>query len=232
MGQRVIAVLLMMFFLAPQLVSAQKFEFSVEHQHTLRNCRGTLTITSSKIEYTTTHEKDSRSWFYRDIRQIKVASSTMLEIVTYEDQRRMLGRDRIFRFRLLSGQITPEVSALLLAQAKRPLVTSVMPVTGESPTFEIPVKHLHTFGGCEGVLRIYPDRVTYESQDRPSDSRFWRYSDIEHFGHPTRYRFEITTYEDKFGGPTKVYNFHLKEEIPSRVYDYLWMRVHGSYRGQ
>lgn len=221
-----VAVLASAFFSSPQLVSAQSFEFTVEHQHALRNCRGTLTITPDKIEYKTTHKKDSRTWRYIDIRQIKVESPTVLEIVTYEDQRRMLGRDRIFKFRLLVGQITPELSALLMAEATHPLVTSVMPMSDGAPTFELAVKHLHTLGGCEGVLRIYPDRVTYESRDRPSDSRFWRYTDIEHFGHPARYRFEITTYEDRFGGPTKVYNFQLKEEFPARAYDYLWVRVH------
>lgn len=222
-----LVILTSAFFSSPKLVSAQSFEFPVEHQHTLRNCRGTLTITPDKIEYKTTHKKDSRAWEYVSIRQIKAESPTALEIVTYEDQRRMLGRDRIFRFRLLEGQITPEVSALLMTSATRPIVTSVMPVTAGPPTFELAVKHLHTFGGCEGVLRIYPDRITYESRDRPSDSRFWRYTDIEHFGHPTRYRFEITTYEDQFGGPTKVYNFQLKEDLPAGAYDYLWVRVHG-----
>lgn len=218
--------LVLALFWWPPLVPAQQFEFSVEHQHTLRNCRGTLVITPDKIEYKTSHKKDSRVWEYVNIRQIKVESPTALEIVTYEDQRRMLGRDRIFKFRLLEGQITPEVSALLMAKATHPLVTSVMPVSGGSPTFEVPVKHLHAFGGCEGVLRIYPDRVTYESKDKPSDSRYWRYMDIQHFGHPTRYRFEITTFEDKFGGPTTVYNFQLKEDFPEGAYDYLWVRVY------
>jgi hypothetical protein len=221
-------IVLAAFFLAPKLVSAQSFEFPVEHQHTFRNCRGTLTITSDKIEYKTTHKKDSRAWRYIDIRQIKIASPTALEIVTYEDQRRTIGRDRIFQFRLLEGQITQEVSALLMTKTTHPLVTSVMPMTGGSPTFEMPVKHLHTVGGCEGVLRIYSDRVTYESTDMPTDSRYWRYADIQNFGHPTRYRFEITTFEDKLAGPTKVYNFQLKEEFPALAYDYLWLRVNPS----
>jgi hypothetical protein len=211
---------------ASKPTAAQRFEFPVEHEHTLRNCRGRLTITPEKIEYKTSQRKDSRMWLYVDIRQIKVESPTRLEIVTYEDQRRMLGRDRIFVFRLLEGEITSEVSALLMAKASRPLVTSVMPVTDGSPTFEIPVKHLHIFGGCQGTLRIYPDRVTYESSDRPTDSRYWRYRDIEHFGLPTRFRLEITTFEEKWGGPQKVYNFQLKGDFPAQAYDYLWVRVH------
>src|SRR5262249_38537475 len=56
-------------------------------------------------------------------------------------------------------------------------------------------------------------------------SRYWRYSDIQGFGHPARYRFEITTFEDKFGGPTKVYDFQLKEDLAASAYDYVWVRV-------
>ena len=118
-------------------LAAQQYQFLVEHEHTLRHCRGTLTITPDKIEYKTTHKKDSRSWQCVDIRQIKVESPTALEMVTYEDQRRLLGRDRIFTFRLLEGHIAPEVSALLMAKATHPPVTSVMPVTGLNTSFSV-----------------------------------------------------------------------------------------------
>jgi len=80
-------------------------------------------------------------------------------------------------------------------------------------------------GGCQGALKIYPDRMAYESADKPEHSRYWRYSDIQGFGRPARYRFEITTFEDKFGGPAKVYDFQLKEDLPAPAYDYVWVRV-------
>jgi plastocyanin domain-containing protein len=213
------------FFLATEMAAAQSFEFPVERERLLRNHRGTLVITPDKIEYRTSQKNESRSWRYTDIQQIKIESPTELEILTYEDQRRMLGRDRIFRFRLLEGKITPEVSALLVARSERPVATSVAPVTDGEPKFETAVKHLHAFGGCEGALKIYPGRVTFESADKPEHSRYWRYSDIQGFGHPSRYRFEITTFEEKLGGPTKVYDFQLKEDLPAPVYDYVWIRV-------
>ncbi|MBI3951008.1 MAG: hypothetical protein HY314_11205 [Acidobacteria bacterium] len=228
MKRIMLLILAASFFVGPALAQGQSVEFPVEHLRTLRNTRGTLLITADKIEYKTTDENDSRVWRYLDIRQIKIASPTRLEITTYEDDPRLLGRDRIFKFKLLQGQITPDVSALLMAKAPRPVATSVMPVTEGAPTFEIPVKHLHTLGGCEGVLKIYPDRVTYKSADKPTDSRFWRYSDIQNFGRPTRYRLEITTFESEFDGPTRVYNFELKENFPALAYDYLWVRVNPS----
>ena len=139
----------------------------------------------------------------------------------------MLGRDRIFKFKILEGEISPEASALLMEKATRPLVTSVLPETVGAPVFEVPVKHLHRVGGCLGTLKIYPDRVIYESKDMPSDSRYWRYGDIQNFSQSERFRFEIVTFESKFGGP-KAYNFQLREELPARAYDYVWARVYPS----
>jgi cupredoxin-like protein len=225
MKRRMLVIFASVFLLLPVMAAAQSLEFPVERERMFRNHRGTLVITPDGIEYRTNEKNESRSWRYKDIQQIKIESPTEFEILTYEDQRRMLGRDRIFRFRLLEGKITPEVSALLVAKAARPVATSVAPAQDGESKYETAVKHLHAFGGCEGALKIYPDRVTFESADKPEHSRYWRYSDIQGFGHPSRYRFEITTFEDKFGGPAKVYDFQLKEDLPAPAYDYLWVRV-------
>lgn len=213
--------------LAVKSAMAQSFELLVEHEHAMRNCRGTLVITLERIEYRTDHKKDARSWRYTDLRQIKIKSPASIELAGYEDQKRMIGRDRVFKFKTLEGKITPEISALLMERAPRPVVTSVAPVTDGAPAFEVPVKHLHRFGGCVGALKIYPDRVVYEAQDEPENSRLWRYGDIQSFSQSERYHFEVVSFEDKFGGP-KAYNFQLREELPAAVYDYVWGRVYPS----
>jgi hypothetical protein len=82
---------------------------------------------------------------------------------------------------------------------------------------------LHRFGGCVGTLKVYPDRVAYETEN----SRFWRYGDIQSFSQSERYRFEVVSFEDKFSGP-KAYNFQLREEPPATAYDYVWTRVYPS----
>lgn len=203
---RLSLILFAIIFFATQPAAAQSYEFPVEHAHTLRNCRGTLVITPEKIEYKTDHKRDARIWEYVEIQQITVASPVELELTTYEDQKRLAGRDRIFKLRLLEGRITPEISALLLEKATHPLVTSVPPESEGTPQFAIPVKHLHAFGGCSGTLKIYADRVVFESQ---TDGRFWRYNDIQNFSQSERFRFEITGYENKVGG-AKAYNFQLR----------------------
>jgi hypothetical protein len=224
---RLSLIVFAVIFFAAQPAKAQSYEFPVEHEHTLRGCRGTLLITPGQVEYKTAHEKHARTWQDVEIRQIKVSAKTRLELLTYEDEKRLAGRDREWHFKLLAGEITPEISALLLAQAARPLVTSVPPMTEGAPRFEVLVKHLHTFGGCSGTLRIYADRVAFESAEMPEHGRFWRYADVQNFSQSERFRFEVATFESGFGG-LKSYNFQLKRELPPQAYDYVWERVYPS----
>ena len=225
--KRWITLIALTLLLAAAPAAAQSYEFPVEHDHTLRSCRGSLVITPEKIEYKTAHEKHARAWRYVELQQVKVESKTRIELLTYEDEKRLAWRDREWSFKILEDEITPEISALLQAQSARLLVTSVPPVTEGSPRFEIPVKHLHKLGGCSGELRIYADRVAFESSERPDHSRFWRYTDIQNISQSERYRFEIATFEDRFGGP-KTYNFQLREALPDQAYDYVWARVYPS----
>jgi len=206
---------------------AQSYEFAVEHDHIFGACRGKLIITPERIEYRTEHTEHSREWRYTDLRQIKIVSPRRIELASYEDRKWRMGLDRVYEFKLLEGEITSETSALLVERATRPLVTSVAPATEDMPAFEVPVKHLHHFGGCIGALKIYHDRVIYKSKDMPSDSRYWRYGDIQNFSQSERFRFEIATFEDKFGGP-RAYNFQLREDLPAMAYDYVWARVYPS----
>jgi hypothetical protein len=129
MKRLIIVIFASVFLLLPAMAAAQSFEFPVERERMFRNHRGTLIISADGIEYRTSQKNESRSWRYKDIQQIKIESPTEIEILTYEDQPRMLGRDRIFRFRLLEGKITPEISALLVTKAARPVATSVTQVT-------------------------------------------------------------------------------------------------------
>lgn len=220
-------VVLFIVWLFAAAALAQSFEFPVKHEHTLSNCRGKLVITPDKIEYQTEHKQDTRSWQYTELRQIKVLSSISLEVVTYEDQTRLAGRDRIFKFTLLAGQLTPEISALLMKAAPRPIVTSVLLSAQEEPRFTVLVKHLRPLNGSTGTLKIYNDRIVYEASDKITESRYWRYSDMQNFSHSERYRFEIVTYEDGIGG-LKAYDFQLREELPAGIYDYVWRRVYPS----
>ncbi|MEW6127485.1 MAG: hypothetical protein AB1757_10660 [Acidobacteriota bacterium] len=223
--KRVLFAMILFILSVPMIAQAQSFEFSVEHEHTLWDCRGKLLITADKIEYQTPHKEDARVWQYQAIRQIKVVSPTKLEITSYEDQKRLLGRDRIFKFKLLDGQITPEISTLFVKKTDYPVATSVIPETAEPPKYELAVKHLHTFGGCEGFLKIYSDQVVYQSTDKAEKSRYWQWGDIQSISRSGAYRFSLSSFERHFAGQTKTFNFELKERMEEVVYDYLWGKI-------
>jgi hypothetical protein len=223
---RLVFVLLMGLFSAARS-DAQTFEYKVMHHHTLKNCRGTLKITPEGVEYRTPHPKDSRKWRYEEIRTLEVKSPTEISVVTYEDQKRWVGKDKVFEFALLGKKATPELSVFLLSRVKRPMELAVIPEEGGKPAFQVPVKHLHTVVGAMGVLRIYPDRIVFQSS-KVGDSRYWRLADIERFSQPDRFRFQIVSYVPKAGGPTEVYNFQLLGDLPEGVLDYLWVRLHPS----
>jgi hypothetical protein len=203
---------------------AQEFRYRVEHDHTIGSCKGELIISQAGVEYQTSKKEHTRKWSYTDIEMIKLRSPRKLEILTYESARMTLGRDRAFEFKVLDKEVTKEVSDFLLKRVERPLATTFV-ASEEKPQYAIPVRHRRSFGGDQGTLKVYADRVVYESQ-KPESSRYWRWSDIKSFSLIDRYEFSITTFEPRLGGPTKTFNFDLKEQVNDAMYDYLWMRVY------
>lgn len=207
-----------------RMASAQEFTFRVEHDHAIGSCKGELIINQDGVEYRTGQKEDARKWTYTDIEIIKLRSPRKVEILTYESARMKLWRDRAFEFKVLDKELTNEVSDFLLKRVERPLATTFV-ASEEKPQFAIPVRHRRSFGGYQGTLKVYADRVVYESQ-KPQSSRYWRWSDIKSFSRIGRYEVSITTFEPKLGGPTKTFNFDLKQEMNDAMYEYLWARVY------
>jgi hypothetical protein len=224
---RIASLFLLVFLSGVVLSRAQDFQYSVQHHHTLRDCRGVLKINTEGVSFTAAKGKDSRRWTFESIRVLEVQSASKISIRSYEDQKRWLGKDKVFEFRLVDKNLTPELSAFLLTRVKRPMKIAVIPDIPGSPAFELPVKHLHPISGTQGVLQIYTDKVVYKTQ-ASGDSRYWRIQDIERFSQPDRFRFQIISYVPKAGGPNESYDFQLMEDLPEGVYDFLWVRLHPS----
>lgn len=206
------------------MASAQEFRFRVEHDHAIGSCKGELLINKDGVEYHTDKKEHTRKWTYTDIEMIKLKSPRKLEILTYESARMKLGRDRTFEFKALDGEIRADVSDFLLKRLERPFSTTFV-TSDEKPQYAIPARHRHSFGGDQGTLRIYTGGVAYESA-RSKSSRRWRWADIQSISRMGPYQFAITTYEPKLGGPTKTYNFDLKERMDDGVYDFVWSRIY------
>lgn len=206
-------------------VSAQEFTYKVQQERTIGHRDGELIISDKGIEYRASKRKtESRSWSYTDIKLVEILSQTKVRIWTYKDSKLRLGRDQSLTFKLVEGQIDQKVSDFLRERIARPFVTSFTDERTESLA-EIPVKHARRLSGSEGVLKVYADRLTYESRTA-HDSRSWRWTEIRGVGRSDRYRFDVETFEPQLGAASRSYNFQLKEEMPDKVYDLIWSRVY------
>lgn len=222
------------------------YTYKVAHNHLIGKSEGELRITETGLEYTgesAEEDRHSRVWRDEDIKRFEIKKDE-LSIIAYEAGRIPLiprktpkiregksvrfGSERKYKFRLLEGEITPDVVRMLLARFNRSVATSVVPNAEEESgklLFEIPVFHRHTRGGESGVLRVYQDHVVFEAEVE-GESRHWRYADIRDIGNLGRYKFELATYEGQFGAEGKSYIFDLKRPMTSAEYDQLWTIVY------
>ena len=215
----------MLLFLA-QPLAAQTF--SVIHEKRLwKDGRGTIEITDKGIRFVSEKEKDSQTWLYRDIQHFDRISGKEFTILSYEDEARYLGRDKSYHFVITKGELTEEIFRKIAAKLDSP-VTDRMPPNNVAAGYEIPVKHLHTFGGCEGVLQFTQDSIIYATKNR-KDAREWRLDrDIQSVWSSDPYQLEIQVYENnrREFSRTRIYNFQLKEPLDWKMYRALKLRLY------
>lgn len=206
-------------------VAAQEFKYKVELDRMIGHRDGELIITDKGIEYHAKREKESRTWNYDDIKLFEILSPTRLRIQTYRDRKLYLGKDESVTFKIVEGQLDGNISNFLRERTTRPFVTSILEEGEQTSIAEIPVKHSHRFGGCEGILRVYSDKLEYESKTG-HNSRSWRWMDIRSVGRSDLYRFEVETFEPEIGASSRSFNFVLKERMVDEIYELIWGRVY------
>ena len=196
----------------------------VRHDHDpWGGCEGELVITDSGIEYRSEKEKHNRNWSWTDMQTLDRFSPQRFTILTYADQEIFLGRDQPFDFTVLGGEgLDDQVFAFLVEKLPRPVVDR-NPAEEEAVEYEVPVKHLHTWGGCEGVLRFSKERINYQT-DHKKDARSWR-RDREVVGvwSVNRFDLEIQVYEregEDFNR-TRNFRFQLKQPLDEIYYSQL-----------
>ena len=207
-------------------VQAKTFTYKIKHEHTVGSCQGELVIGETDIRFEADNRKDSRIWAYTHIKKIERPDLNRLTLYTYEDQTWQFGRDRPFDFTFLDGSVTDEVFSFIVTRISH----NEAPPTPPSPPggrFELAAKHLHTFGGCEGTLKISDTYIEYVT--RSKDSRLWKYLDIKRFDHQSTYRLDLYTYEDQTWqlGRDKGFRFQLKEALEPQVYEFMRSRLTG-----
>jgi hypothetical protein len=204
--------------------------FPVVHKKALwPDGSGELIFTPDAVEFRAAgKEQRSRKWSYADIQHLDRISPKELLVLSYEDQKWQLGRDREFRFVLTEGEISDELFAALRSRLSRPSTNRVAREP-EAPLYDVAVKHLHTFGGCEGRLFFTKTSVAYRTP-HAKDVREWRLdSEVESLWSQNPYQLEIHVYENnrREFSATRVFQFALKERLDNEFYTNLKKRLYG-----
>lgn len=220
--------LILLAWLAMQTALAQTFP--VIHKRAFwPDGQGELRIAEDAIEFRAAQkEKNNRRWSYADIQSLDRVSAKELRILSYEDSKWELGRDRAFRFLLTEGEISDALFETLQARLKKPVTDRVVPELAAA-AYEVPVKHLHTFGGCEGRLFFTANTAVYKTPHE-TDSREWRLdTEVESVWSRDPYQLEVHVYENnrREFSRTRVYQFALKEPLDGEFYRGLKLKLYG-----
>jgi len=202
--------------------------FSVIHEKTLRrDGKGKVEITDEGIAFKTDKGKDHRYWKYQDIKYFDRISSEEFTILSYEDSPVLLGRDRQYHFRITEGELTQELFNTIRSRLDKPATNRQFPDVANA-LYQLPVKHLHTFGGCEGILK-FSEYAMYYVTDHRKDAREWRFAtDVQSIWSSDRYQLEIHAYDNnrREFSRTRVYRFDLKEPLDPEVYRSLKLKLY------
>lgn len=200
---------------------ASAAQFPVRHEHWQDHCNGILTVDDKGVSFAGP-KKHAWSWKYRDIQQLTL-SPDRVSVLTYKDNKLLLGADRSYRF---TGKVpAAELYALLKDRLDQRLVAA-MEQDATLPAWAFPVKHLGRITGSEGTLIFDSDAVIYSTPAK-DDSRTWRYSDIDNISSSGPFQLTVTTFErDKYTfGDRKGFNFQLKERLTEATYNEIWLQI-------
>jgi len=191
---------------------ASAAQFTVRHEHLRGGCGGEMTVDGNGVSFIGAR-KHSWSWKYEDIQQLRLSPESIY-ILTYKDSKLRLGEDRAYTF---TGKIpAEELYAFLRERMDQRFVAAVGQAIG-LPSWSLPAKHLRPVVGSEGILSFTADAIVYSTPAR-TESRTWRYSDIESMASSGPFQLTITTFEKSF-------NFQLKQPITEARYNQLWLQI-------
>lgn len=189
--------------------------------------RGVLVVSDDAIEFRAKDDERSRRWSYEDIQYFDRVSTQEIIVLTYEDSGWKLGRDRQFRFVLSEGEFTDALFDQVSRGIGRPVTNRVFEVR-EAVEMELPVKHLHALGGCEGTLLFTKNEVYYRTS-HARDARQWQLRrDVDSVWSHDRYHLELHVYDNnrREFSRAKVYKFDLKRPLDPEWYRGLKLRLY------
>ncbi len=219
-------VFLLLVLLIPQSLSGQTLTVTLK-KRLWPDGHGKVLIGEKVITYEASKKKESRTWEYPDIQYVDRISPKEFVILTYEDRRLALGRDRQFHFVITQGELDDKLFQTITARLGKPVTDRVVPKQ-VAAGYSVPAKHLHALGGCEGVLKFANDMIYYVT-NHGEDARGWKLGrDVQSVWSANPYQLEIHTYDNnrREFSRTRVYNFQLKEALNQAFYRRLKLEIY------
>ncbi|MDQ2950462.1 MAG: hypothetical protein M3Y27_31735 [Acidobacteriota bacterium] len=135
-----------------------------------QTARGTIEINDQSIAYSANNRKQNNLRFaWLDIQYFDRVSPNEFVVLTYKDQRLLLGRDREYHFIITQGELSDALFAMIRNHLKRP-ATDRVPPGKVAAVYTLPVKRNRSLGGSEGELEFTRNAIYYVTNNQ-SDGR-------------------------------------------------------------
>lgn len=210
--------------------SAQTFTYEVRHRHVHGGAAATLRISPESLsfeDHNKNNKGDSREWKYGEIQQLTIGV-TEIRVLTYEDSKWKLGRDREYVFDRIPSDLAIEVYPMLSRILDQRFIAAVAS-PHSAAQWEIGAKLTRDLKGAMGRLIVSNDRIVFDTKKR-SEARSWRIADVENVSSSGPFDLTITTGEKTgaFRGGHREFHFQLEEPLPEDRYNALWREVNRS----
>ena len=212
------------------VASAQTYTYEVRHRHWHGGAMGTLRISPDSIsfeEHGKKNKTDSRQWRYEEIQQLTVGASE-LRVLTYEDSKWKLGRDREYLFDRLPSDLAAEVYPWLARIFDRRFIAA-LPDKQPGAEWKVGAKLGRGLKGTLGTLVVSRDLIVFDTE-KPNQARSWRITDIENISRSGSLDLAITTSEKTgmFRGGDRQFHFQLQQDLSEERYNALWREINRS----
>ena len=219
--EKTIGAILMLGFAA----WGDSLSVQVRHEHFRKGAMGQIEIGESSISFKEAGKNSSHSWEwkYENIQQLTL-NPTELRILTYDDQKWQLGRDREYAFDQLPPDFASQACSLLRGRLDQRFVAH-LDDPDVKPLWQIGAKLAHRLSGSQGRLLVSEDRIVFKTED--GESHAWRYTDVENVSTSGPFDLSITTLERSgwHHGSVTDYHFQLKQVLTEDRYNDLWRRI-------
>lgn len=212
------------------ICGAQKTE-AVWKRFPWKDVKGTLTFMEEGIRFDAAKKKYSFDLPYTGVQQFDRQGTDTIRILTYKDRWQYGWADQDYTLRLEPEALSDDLWQILLERLPTPVVDRIGEAYGVVE-HEVPVKHLHRLGGCNGVLQFTRDGIVFQSEEA-EDSRRWRYGEeIAGIWSNGPYELEISVFEHTRAQPgnRRPFRFQAKRQLDEAYLESLKYRLYAIER--